>query len=63
MDQWGTLAETFFNWESMRAAIPDLLTTGVPNTLILAVTSAIIGTVVGLLLAVAGISGTRWLRW
>ncbi|MFF3066973.1 amino acid ABC transporter permease [Kitasatospora sp. NPDC057936] len=63
MDQLGTLAETFFNWGSMREAISDLLTTGVPNTLILAATSAAIGTVLGLLLAVAGISRTRWLRW
>ncbi|GHF37941.1 hypothetical protein GCM10018790_14540 [Kitasatospora xanthocidica] len=63
MDQLGTLAETFFNWGSMRSAISDLLTTGVPNTLILSVTSAIIGTVLGLLLAVAGIARTRWLRW
>ncbi|SOB86187.1 amino acid ABC transporter permease [Streptomyces sp. 1331.2] len=63
MDQLGTLAETFFDWGSMRSAISDLLTTGVPNTLILAVTSAVIGTVLGLLLAVAGIARTRWLRW
>ncbi|MFJ7249401.1 amino acid ABC transporter permease [Kitasatospora sp. NPDC098652] len=63
MDQLGTLAETFFNWGSMRSALSDLLTTGVPNTLILAVTSAVIGTVLGLLLAVAGIARTRWLRW
>ncbi|MEU2630935.1 amino acid ABC transporter permease [Kitasatospora sp. NPDC007106] len=63
MDQWGTLAETFFDWGSMRSAISDLLTTGVPNTLLLAVTSAVIGTLLGLLLAVAGTAGTRWLRW
>jgi polar amino acid transport system permease protein/polar amino acid transport system substrate-binding protein len=58
-----TLWETFFNWESMRQALPDLLTTGLPNTLILSIASAVIGTVLGMLLAVAGISRTRWLRW
>ncbi|WP_329576113.1 amino acid ABC transporter permease [Kitasatospora sp. NBC_01250] len=63
MDQLGTLADTFFDWGSMRSAISDLLTTGVPNTLILSVTSAAIGTLVGLPLAVAGTARTRWLRW
>src|SRR5215216_4985285 len=58
-----TLWETFFNWESMQQALPDLLTTGLPNTLILSIASAVIGTVLGMLLAVAGISRTRWLRW
>ncbi|MEJ9077885.1 ABC transporter substrate-binding protein/permease [Gordonia malaquae] len=62
----GTLAqlgETFFNGEAFRKAIPDLFTTGLPNTLKIALTSGIIGTVLGMLLAVAGISRTRWLRW
>ncbi|MFD1812430.1 ABC transporter substrate-binding protein/permease [Rhodococcus gannanensis] len=57
------LRDTFFNWELYRQAIPDLFTTGLPNTIILAVTSGIVGTVLGMLLAVAGISRTRWLRW
>ncbi|AUG75389.1 amino acid ABC transporter permease [Kitasatospora sp. MMS16-BH015] len=63
MDQFSTLVDTFFNWGSMRSAVSDLLTTGVPNTLLLSVTSAAIGTVLGLLLAVAGIARARWLRW
>ncbi|WP_043809557.1 ABC transporter substrate-binding protein/permease [Rhodococcus triatomae] len=57
------LRDTFFNWELYRQAIPDLFTTGLPNTVILAATSGIVGTVLGMLLAVAGISRTRWLRW
>ncbi|MGW0043268.1 ABC transporter substrate-binding protein/permease [Rhodococcus sp. NPDC003348] len=57
------LGDTFFNWELYRKAIPDLLTTGLPNTVILALTSGVIGTVLGMLLAIAGISRTRWLRW
>ncbi|MFI0444091.1 amino acid ABC transporter permease [Actinomadura sp. 6N118] len=63
MDQLTTLWDTFFNWDSMRQALPDMLTTGLPNTLILSVISALIGTVLGMLLAVAGIARTRWLRW
>ena len=44
-------------------AIPDLLKTGLPNTLILTVCASVIGSLLGMLLAVAGISRTRWLRW
>lgn len=63
MDELKTLFDTFFNVESMRQALPDLLATGLPNTLILSITSAVIGTFLGMLLAVAGISGKGWLRW
>ncbi|GGQ71698.1 amino acid ABC transporter permease [Couchioplanes azureus] len=59
----GTLWETFFDWPSMRAALPEMVTVGLRNTLVLAVSAALLGSVLGLLLAVAGISRTRWLRW
>ncbi|MEZ5152166.1 ABC transporter substrate-binding protein/permease [Rhodococcus zopfii] len=65
-EQKSTLAQlrdTFFDWELYKKSFPDLLKTGLPNTLILALTSGIAGTVLGMLLAVAGISRTRWLRW
>lgn len=57
------LRDTFFSWELYRHAFPDLLKTGLPNTLILAATSGVAGTILGMLLAMAGISRTRWLRW
>ncbi|WP_051179618.1 ABC transporter substrate-binding protein/permease [Nocardia concava] len=57
------LKDTFFDWSLYRKAFPDLFKTGLPNTLILALVSGILGTVIGMLLAVAGISRTRWLRW
>lgn len=57
------LGDTFFDWSLYRKALPDLLKTGLPNTLILAVTSGVAGTILGMLLAVAGISRHRWLRW
>ncbi len=63
MDPLRTLWETFFDWESMREALPEMITVGLPNTLILAVTAALFGSALGILLAVAGISRTRWLRW
>ncbi|MGC5028497.1 amino acid ABC transporter permease [Micromonospora sp. DT229] len=63
MDPLRTLWETFFDWESMREALPEMITVGLPNTLILAVTAALLGSALGILLAVAGSSRTRWLRW
>ncbi|KUI05311.1 amino acid ABC transporter permease [Mycolicibacterium acapulense] len=57
------LKDSFLNWDLYRQAVPDLLNTGLPNTLILTVSAAVIGLVLGMLLAVAGISRHRWLRW
>ena len=59
----GALAAAFGNWELYKQAIPDLFKTGLPNTLILTVCAAVIGLVLGMALAVAGISRHRWLRW
>lgn len=59
----GQLGDTFLNWDLYRQAIPDLFTTGLPNTLLLTAGAAVIGVVLGLLLAVAGISRSRLLRW
>jgi len=63
MDILTTLRETFFDLDAMGAALPELLRVGLPNTLILALTSALIGTVLGMVLAVCGLSHLRWLRW
>jgi polar amino acid transport system substrate-binding protein len=57
------LADSFLDWDLYRQAIPDLLRTGLPNTLILTVCASVIGLVLGMILAVAGISRSRWLRW
>lgn len=57
------LRDSFFDVDIYREALPVLLKTGLPNTLVLTVSGAIIGLVAGMCLAVAGISGTRWLRW
>lgn len=63
MNVLSTLWGTFFDVDAMRSALPDLLRVGLRNTLVLALFSAVIGTVIGMGLAVAGLSGTRWLRW
>jgi polar amino acid transport system substrate-binding protein len=57
------LGAAFFSWDLYRQAIPDLLKTGLPNTLILTLSASVIGLLLGMVLAIAGISGSRWLRW
>ena len=54
---------TFLDWDYISQVLPDLLKTGLLNTLILSVSSALIGTVLGLVLAVLGLSTKWWLRW
>jgi polar amino acid transport system substrate-binding protein len=57
------LRDSFFNWDLYQQAIPVLFTTGVPNTLILTVSASVIGLAFGMILAIAGMSRARWLRW
>jgi polar amino acid transport system substrate-binding protein len=57
------LQDSFFDWDLYKQAIPVLFTTGLPNTLILTASASIIGLAFGMVLAIAGISRTRWLRW
>ncbi|OBK23826.1 amino acid ABC transporter permease [Mycobacterium asiaticum] len=57
------LRESFLDWDMYRQAVPALLTTGLPNTLILTGSASLIGLAIGMGLAIAGISHQRWLRW
>ena len=57
------LGETFFNWDLYKQSFPDLIKTGLVNTLILSLVSGVLGTILGMVLAVCGISRSRWLRW
>jgi polar amino acid transport system substrate-binding protein len=57
------LKDAFLDWDLYKQAIPDLFRTGLPNTLILTVAASVIGLALGMVLAVAGISRSRWLRW
>ena len=56
------LRDSFFDWEMYRQAIPALFSTGLPNTLILTSSASVVGLVLGMVLAIAGISHSRWLR-
>ncbi|MDQ6754804.1 MAG: amino acid ABC transporter permease [Actinomycetota bacterium] len=64
MDAFQQLLKTFFDWRAMAEVIPQMLTVGLPNTLVLAISSGVLGCILGLGLAMMGISrhpGTRWI--
>ena len=62
MDLLTMLSRTFFDFTSMKEVLPQLLATGLVNTLIISVAATLLGTLFGLLLALMGISPSRWLR-
>jgi polar amino acid transport system substrate-binding protein len=57
------LRDSFFDWDLYKEAIPMLLTVGLPNTMILTNSALVIGLLLGMVLAMAGSSHSRWLRW
>jgi polar amino acid transport system permease protein len=56
------LLRNFFDWSLIRSVLPDLLTYGLKNTLILAVISSLLGSVIGMVLAVMALSHRWYLR-
>ena len=62
MDALDQLAKTFLDWEAMAAVVPSMLTVGLPNTLILAVSSGVLGCILGMILAIMGTSRNTVLR-
>src|SRR5215207_2667453 len=62
MDWLNTIIRTFFDFGAMAEVLPQLLAVGLLNTLIISVAATIIGVVLGMVIAVMGISPSRWLR-
>jgi len=62
MDWLDQLSNTFFNLDAMVAVFPQLLGTGLVNTLVISAAATVIGIVLGMVVAVMGISPSRWLR-
>jgi polar amino acid transport system permease protein len=62
MDWLDTLRRTFFDFGAMWAVFPQLLKVGLKNTLIISLAATAIGLVLGMIVAVMGISTSRWLR-
>lgn len=63
MDALDQLANTFFDWGAMAAVLPKMIMVGLPNTLILAVSSGVLGCILGMVLAIMGTSRVTALRW
>ena len=62
MDWLNTITHTFFDIPSMIQVFPQLLGIGLLNTLIISIAATVIGVVLGMVVAVMGISTSRWLR-
>jgi polar amino acid transport system permease protein len=62
MDWLNIIGRTFFDFEAMLEVLPQLLGVGLLNTLIISVAATILGVVLGMVVAVMGISRSRWLR-
>lgn len=63
MDILKLLSDTFLDWKAIGEVLPKMFAVGLPNTLVLAIASGVIGTVVGMLLALMGISRNAAARW
>ncbi|MFC7580927.1 amino acid ABC transporter permease [Schaalia naturae] len=57
LEQLGVVWRTFVDWHVFAEVLPKFITQGLPNTIRLTVYSAVIGTIVGLVLAIAMTSG------
>src|SRR5438270_3552044 len=62
MEWLSNIIHNFFALPAMAQVFPTLLATGLKNTLILAAASTALGLIVGMLVAVMGISRSPWLR-
>ncbi|GAB2763757.1 amino acid ABC transporter permease [Sinomonas soli] len=63
MDLFDTLTKTFFDFQAMADVLPQLLQVGLVNTLVISIAATVIGCIVGMLVALMGISPSAWLRW
>lgn len=62
MDWLNTIIRTFFDFNAMVEVLPQLLGVGLVNTLIISVAATVLGVVLGMVIAVMGISPSKWLR-
>ena len=63
MDWLNNIIKTFFDFGAMAQVFPQLLKIGLANTLIISLWATVIGIVLGMVVAIMGISKTRWLRY
>ncbi|WP_046119138.1 amino acid ABC transporter permease/ATP-binding protein [Ensifer aridi] len=58
-----TFSRSFLDFEAMAEVLPNMIMVGLKNTLVLAIASTFFGTLIGIVLAVMGISENRPLKW
>jgi His/Glu/Gln/Arg/opine family amino acid ABC transporter permease subunit len=58
-----TFSRSFLDFEAMADVLPNMIMVGLKNTLVLAIASTFFGTLIGIVLAVMGISENRPLKW
>ncbi|WP_413317192.1 amino acid ABC transporter permease [Agrococcus sp. 1P02AA] len=62
MDWLDNLVRTFLDFEAMWQVFPQLLGVGLVNTMVISIAATIIGVILGMIVAIMGISPSRWLR-
>ncbi|MDQ0576755.1 amino acid ABC transporter permease [Agromyces albus] len=62
MDWLDNIIKTFFDFDAMWQVFPQLLGVGLVNTLVISIWATVIGVVLGMIVAIMGISTSRWLR-
>ena len=62
MDWLNTIIRTFFDFGAMAEVLPQLLAVGLLNTLIISIAATVLGTILGMVVAVMGISPSKWVR-
>jgi polar amino acid transport system permease protein len=62
MDWLDTISRTFLDFEAMWQVFPQMVGTGLRNTLIISFAATAIGLVLGMVVAMMGISTSKWLR-
>ncbi len=62
MDWLDNLVRTFLDFEAMWQVFPQLLGVGLVNTLVISIAATVIGVVLGMIVAIMGISPSKWLR-
>lgn len=62
MDWLDNLVKTFLDFDAMLQVLPQLLGTGLVNTLVISLWATVLGIVIGMVLAIMGIARSPWLR-
>src|SRR3984957_18967650 len=62
MSWFEVISRSFFDWRAMADVLPNMVFVGLKNTLLLAIASTLLGIVIGMVLAVMGISRSAWIR-